>query len=103
MKSTTEAGMATAGEGTLALIPTFIVVAVDATGMGIILPLLPFYSQRLGATPFLLGRPDLGLCRLPAHRRSNRRHPFGSLRPAKGPAGQPDWNLRRICRARTGR
>lgn len=39
----------------LALIPTFIVVAVDATGMGIILPLLPFYSQRLGATPFLVG------------------------------------------------
>src|SRR5712671_2271984 len=39
----------------LALIPTFIVVAVDATGMGIILPLLPFYSQRLGATPFILG------------------------------------------------
>src|ERR1700747_985451 len=38
-----------------ALIPTFIVVAVDATGMGIILPLLPFYSQRLGATPFLVG------------------------------------------------
>src|SRR5437868_8159375 len=39
----------------LALIPTFVVVAVDATGMGIILPLLPFYSQRLGATPFLIG------------------------------------------------
>src|SRR5258708_28401077 len=39
----------------LALIPTFIVVAVDATGMGIILPLLPFYSQRLGATPFIFG------------------------------------------------
>jgi multidrug resistance protein len=39
----------------LSLVPTFIVVAVDATGMGIILPLLPFYSQRLGATPFLLG------------------------------------------------
>jgi hypothetical protein len=39
----------------LALIPTFIVVAVDATGMGIILPLLPFYSQRLGATPFIVG------------------------------------------------
>ncbi len=39
----------------LALIPTFVVVAVDATGMGIILPLLPFYSQRLGATPFLVG------------------------------------------------
>jgi MFS family permease len=39
----------------LALLPTFIVVAVDATGMGIILPLLPFYSQRLGATPFMVG------------------------------------------------
>src|SRR6202035_1175580 len=39
----------------LSLVSTFIVVAVDATGMGIILPLLPFYSQRLGATPFLVG------------------------------------------------
>ncbi|OPY96439.1 MFS transporter [Bradyrhizobium sacchari] len=44
-----------AGHGALTLVPTFVVVAVDATGMGIILPLLPFYSQRLGATPFLLG------------------------------------------------
>src|SRR5262245_40843700 len=43
------------GNGSLALVPTFVVVAVDATGMGIILPLLPFYSQRLGATPFLIG------------------------------------------------
>jgi multidrug resistance protein len=47
--------VATAGERALSLVPTFVVVAVDATGMGIILPLLPFYSQRLGATPFLLG------------------------------------------------
>jgi MFS family permease len=39
----------------LSPIPTFIVVAVDATGMGIILPLLPFYSERLGATPFVIG------------------------------------------------
>src|ERR1700751_300946 len=39
----------------LSLVPTFIVVAVDATGMGIILPLLPFYAQRLGATPFIIG------------------------------------------------
>ncbi|KJC42310.1 MFS transporter [Bradyrhizobium sp. LTSP885] len=53
--STTEAREEFPGEGTLALVPTFIVVAVDATGMGIILPLLPFYSQRLGATPFLIG------------------------------------------------
>src|SRR5262245_25370847 len=43
------------GNGSLTLVPTFVVVAVDATGMGIILPLLPFYSQRLGATPFLIG------------------------------------------------
>src|ERR1700760_326473 len=39
----------------LALVPTAIVVAVDATALGIILPLLPFYSQQLGATPFLIG------------------------------------------------
>ncbi|MBC9881410.1 MFS transporter [Bradyrhizobium sp. INPA01-394B] len=39
----------------LSLIPTFIVVAVDATGLGIILPLLPFYSERLGATPLVIG------------------------------------------------
>jgi MFS family permease len=43
------------GLGNLALLPTFVVVAVDATGMGIILPLLPFYAQQLGATPFLIG------------------------------------------------
>jgi MFS family permease len=53
--STIEVREGVAGEGSLALVPTFIVVAVDATGMGIILPLLPFYSQRLGATPFLIG------------------------------------------------
>ena len=40
---------------TLALLPTAIVVMVDATALGIIVPLLPFYSQRLGATPFLIG------------------------------------------------
>src|SRR5215468_1592185 len=52
---TTEAGQALHGESSLSLVPTFVVVAVDATGLGIILPLLPFYSQRLGATPFVLG------------------------------------------------
>jgi len=55
--STTEARETIAGESALTLVPTFVVVAVDATGMGIILPLLPFYSQRLGATPFLFGAP----------------------------------------------
>jgi predicted MFS family arabinose efflux permease len=46
----------TADQGSaLALVPTAIVVAVDATALGIILPLLPFYSQQLGATPFMIG------------------------------------------------
>jgi MFS family permease len=53
--SATEAPEAIVGDSALTLVPTFVVVAVDATGMGIILPLLPFYSQRLGATPFLIG------------------------------------------------
>jgi predicted MFS family arabinose efflux permease len=54
--SSAEAGLSDGGPAPdLSLVPTFIVVAVDATGMGIILPLLPFYSQRLGATPFLVG------------------------------------------------
>jgi MFS family permease len=53
--STAEARAEFQRESSLALVPTFVVVAVDATGMGIILPLLPFYSQRLGATPFLIG------------------------------------------------
>jgi predicted MFS family arabinose efflux permease len=39
----------------MALVPTAVVVAVDATALGIILPLLPFYSQQLGATPFMIG------------------------------------------------
>ncbi|CCE11174.1 conserved membrane hypothetical protein [Bradyrhizobium sp. STM 3843] len=41
--------------GPLALVPTVIVVVVDATALGIILPLLPFYAQGLGATPFMIG------------------------------------------------
>ncbi|WP_187639545.1 MFS transporter [Paraburkholderia podalyriae] len=35
--------------------PLFGVVAIDAIGMGVILPLLPFYSQHFGASPFALG------------------------------------------------
>ena len=53
--ASTETGQALRGDSSLSLVPTFVVVAVDATGLGIILPLLPFYSQRLGATAFLLG------------------------------------------------
>jgi len=37
------------------LLPLFGVVAIDAIGMGIVLPLLPFYSQHFGATPLVLG------------------------------------------------
>jgi len=37
------------------MIPFFIIVSLDAACGGLILPLLPFYSIGLGATPFLLG------------------------------------------------
>ena len=35
--------------------PLFAVVAIDAIGAGVILPLLPFYSRHFGATPFIIG------------------------------------------------
>lgn len=34
------------------LLPLFLVVAIDSMGMGIVLPLLPFYGQHFGATNF---------------------------------------------------
>ena len=37
------------------LLPIFLVVAVDVLGMTIILPLLPFYAERLGASPATVG------------------------------------------------
>lgn len=37
------------------MVPQFGVVAIDGIGAGVILPLLPFYAQRIGATPFLIG------------------------------------------------
>lgn len=37
------------------MIPIFLIVLVDVMGMTIILPLLPFYSESLGATPFTVG------------------------------------------------
>lgn len=37
------------------LIPLFLIVLIDVLGMTIILPLLPFYSQTLGASPFVVG------------------------------------------------
>jgi DHA1 family tetracycline resistance protein-like MFS transporter len=37
------------------LLPIFLVVAVDVLGMTLILPLLPFYTERLGASPTVVG------------------------------------------------
>jgi DHA1 family tetracycline resistance protein-like MFS transporter len=37
------------------LLPIFLIVAVDVLGMTIILPLLPFYAERFGASPFKVG------------------------------------------------
>jgi MFS transporter, DHA1 family, tetracycline resistance protein len=37
------------------LLPIFLIVAVDVLGFTIILPLLPFYSERLGASPTVIG------------------------------------------------
>lgn len=46
------------------MIPIFLIVMVDVLGMTIILPLLPFYSESLGATPFTVGMivAVYGLC-----------------------------------------
>ena len=38
-----------------ALLPIFLIVLVDVLGLTIILPLLPFYAERMGATPFQAG------------------------------------------------
>ncbi len=37
------------------LLPIFLIVLVDILGFTIILPLLPFYAERLGATPVMVG------------------------------------------------
>ena len=37
------------------LLPIFLIVIVDVLGFTIILPLLPFYSERLGASPAVIG------------------------------------------------
>jgi DHA1 family tetracycline resistance protein-like MFS transporter len=38
-----------------ALLPIFLVVAVDVLGLTIVLPLLPFYAERYGASPQVVG------------------------------------------------
>lgn len=37
------------------LLPIFLIVMVDVLGLTIILPLLPFYAERLGASPTIVG------------------------------------------------
>lgn len=37
------------------LIPIFLIVSVDVLGLTIILPLLPFYAEKLGASPAVVG------------------------------------------------
>ena len=37
------------------LLPIFLIVAVDILGLTIVLPLLPFYAEHFGATPFVVG------------------------------------------------
>ena len=37
------------------LLNIFIIVFIDLVGFGLILPLLPFYAEQYGATPFLVG------------------------------------------------
>ena len=38
-----------------ALVIVFLTVFIDLVGFGIVLPLLPFYSTELGASPFEVG------------------------------------------------
>jgi hypothetical protein len=37
------------------LLPLFTVVAIDAAGAGILLPLLPLYARNFGASPIVIG------------------------------------------------
>ena len=43
------------GRSSSPLLPIFLIVAVDVLGFTIILPLLPFYSEHLGASPSVIG------------------------------------------------
>jgi DHA1 family tetracycline resistance protein-like MFS transporter len=53
------------------LLPIFLIVVVDILGLTIILPLLPFYAERLGATPRVVGLlvSTYALCQLIAGRK----------------------------------
>src|SRR5437870_6339417 len=50
------------------LLPIFLIVLVDVLGLTIILPLLPFYAERLGASATVVGMliSSYALCQLVA-------------------------------------
>src|SRR5579872_445246 len=50
------------------LLPIFLIVSVDVLGLTLILPLLPFYAERLGASPTVFGLlvSTYALCQLVA-------------------------------------
>ncbi len=43
------------GKNKSVLLPIFLIVAVDIMGLTLILPLLPFYAEKYGATPQIVG------------------------------------------------
>jgi MFS transporter, DHA1 family, tetracycline resistance protein len=55
-----------ATDETRKILPIFLVVLIDVLGLMIILPLLPFYSEQFGATPFVVGMliSSYALCQL---------------------------------------
>ena len=55
-----------ATDETRKILPIFLVVLIDVLGLMIILPLLPFYSEQFGATPFMVGMliSSYALCQL---------------------------------------
>src|SRR5258708_1316496 len=48
------------------LLPIFLIVSVDVLGLTLFLPLLPFYAERLGANPTVVGLlgPTYAVCQL---------------------------------------
>ena len=48
------------------LLPIFLIVLVDVLGLTIVLPLLPFYAEKMGASPFVVGMivATYALCQL---------------------------------------
>jgi hypothetical protein len=82
------------------LLPIFLIVVVDVLGLTIILPLLPFYAESMGATPRVVGLlvSAYAICQLIAGTAA--RASLGSHRPPSRSARQPDGNVRRFLDTR---